>query len=169
MPEQTTLPHPHPIDLDQLGDEPAAEEHPPLEDLRGPAPEPPAEPAVRTLRRSCEDRMLGGVCGGLGRYLGIDPVLFRIAFVLLTIGAGSGLLLYVIAWIVIPAQAEGERLIEAPRRETGDMRLLVGGAMVLIGAGLLAQRVMPWFDERVVWPLVIIAIGALVALKGVRR
>jgi phage shock protein C len=46
-------------------------------------------PATRLLRRSREDRVIAGVCGGLGRYLEVDPVLLRIALVILTAAVGS--------------------------------------------------------------------------------
>jgi phage shock protein C len=54
------------------------------------------------LYRSPTDRMLGGVCGGLGAYLAIDPVLIRLFFVLLTLGGGSGIAVYILMWILIP-------------------------------------------------------------------
>jgi phage shock protein PspC (stress-responsive transcriptional regulator) len=55
----------------------------------------------RRIYRNPDDRMLGGVCGGLGAYLGIDPVIVRILFVLFLI-FGIGFLVYIILWIVIP-------------------------------------------------------------------
>jgi len=57
---------------------------------------------LRTLRRSREDRMIGGVCGGLGRYAGIDPIIFRIVLAALAIFGGVGLLIYALAWLLIP-------------------------------------------------------------------
>jgi phage shock protein C len=59
-----------------------------------------AEP--RRLYRSRTDRQLAGVCGGLGEYLEIDPVLIRLAFVLLFFAGGSSLALYAIMWLVVP-------------------------------------------------------------------
>jgi phage shock protein C len=49
-------------------------------------------PATRLLRRSRDDRVIAGVCGGLGRYLQVDPVLLRIALVILTVSGGLGVL-----------------------------------------------------------------------------
>jgi phage shock protein C len=52
--------------------------------------------------------MIAGVCGGLGRYLGIDPTLIRLAFVLLVLfGVGSGLLAYIIMMLIVPLEPEG--------------------------------------------------------------
>jgi phage shock protein C len=55
------------------------------------------------LRRSTDDKVLGGVCGGFARYLGVDAVVIRLlAVVLAIVGGGAGLIAYLIAWIVIP-------------------------------------------------------------------
>jgi len=58
---------------------------------------------IRHLTRSTTDRKLAGVCGGLGEYFEIDPVVFRLLFVLLALPGGlPGLITYFICWIVIP-------------------------------------------------------------------
>jgi phage shock protein PspC (stress-responsive transcriptional regulator) len=54
------------------------------------------------LYRNPDNKVLGGVCSGLADYWGIDPVLFRLLFVVLFFGFGTGFLLYIIMWIVIP-------------------------------------------------------------------
>jgi len=60
---------------------------------------------TRLLRRSKSDRILGGICGGLGAFFGISPFWFRVAFVIATIPGGlPGILPYLICWIVIPAE-----------------------------------------------------------------
>ncbi len=61
---------------------------------------------IRRLYRSESDRKLGGVAGGLGDYLGIDPTLIRLPFVLGVIFAGTGGLLYLILWLVVPEESE---------------------------------------------------------------
>lgn len=60
--------------------------------------------ADRTLRRSRSNKVLGGVCGGLGDYFNIDPVIVRLLFVAAFIFAGIGPLIYIIMWIVIPQE-----------------------------------------------------------------
>jgi phage shock protein C len=62
--------------------------------------QPPAGPQ---LRRSATDRMLGGVSGGLAEYSGIDPVLWRVGFVGLTLAGGSGILIYLLLWVLLPS------------------------------------------------------------------
>lgn len=58
----------------------------------------------KRLTRSRSNRQLAGVCGGLGQYFGIDPTLLRMAFVLMVIFGGTGLLLYIILALVIPEE-----------------------------------------------------------------
>lgn len=56
----------------------------------------------KKLYRSRSDQMLGGVCGGLGEYLGLDSTLVRLFFVLATLFSGTGGLLYLILWMIVP-------------------------------------------------------------------
>ncbi len=56
----------------------------------------------KKLYRSTKDRMLGGVAGGVAEYFNVDPTLIRLAFVAMVLWGGSGLLLYIIMWIVVP-------------------------------------------------------------------
>lgn len=57
---------------------------------------------AKRLTRSRTDRKIAGVCGGLATYFGIDPIIPRLLLVFLVLGAGMGLLAYLICWIVIP-------------------------------------------------------------------
>ncbi|OFX22760.1 MAG: hypothetical protein A2041_03705 [Bacteroidetes bacterium GWA2_31_9b] len=57
---------------------------------------------TKRLYRDPENRVLGGVCGGLGAYFNNDPLLFRILFIIIFFGLGSGLIIYLILWIAIP-------------------------------------------------------------------
>ncbi|NMC14535.1 MAG: PspC domain-containing protein [Chloroflexi bacterium] len=64
----------------------------------------------RRLYRSRKERMLFGVCGGLGEYFKIDPTLVRLAFVIATLLGGPGLIAYVVLLIVVPE--ENEQVVE---------------------------------------------------------
>jgi phage shock protein C len=124
-------------------------------------------PATRLLRRSRRDRVIAGVCGGLGRYLGIDPVLLRIAFVVLTVTGGAGILLYLLAFVVIPEQQEDEDLGPAPEAR-GDLWMYVGVGLIALGSVMLVDQLLPWFD-RVMAPLVLVAVGIGILYRGMRR
>ncbi|PYV14606.1 MAG: PspC domain-containing protein [Acidobacteria bacterium] len=62
--------------------------------------------AERKLTRSRHDKKIAGVCGGLGEYLAVDPTLVRLIWLIAVIFGGTGLLAYVIAWIVMPQEPE---------------------------------------------------------------
>jgi phage shock protein C len=124
-------------------------------------------PATRLLRRSRDDRVIAGVCGGLGRYLQVDPVLLRIALVILTVSGGLGVLLYIVAVILIPEQQEGEDLGPAPAAR-GDLWMYVGVGLIALGSVLLVDQLVPWFD-RIVGPLVLVAIGIGIVFRGSGR
>lgn len=64
-----------------------------------------APPQRRSLQRSRSDRMIGGVCGGIAHYFGVDSVLVRLIFVVVAFAVGSGLLLYLVLWVVMPLEA----------------------------------------------------------------
>ncbi|MBI5258775.1 MAG: PspC domain-containing protein [Burkholderiales bacterium] len=70
--------------------------------LNGTAGTGPA--AINTLRRSVADRWLGGVCGGLADYTGVAAWVWRLAFALMVMCAGTGVLAYVLLWIFVPEQ-----------------------------------------------------------------
>lgn len=61
---------------------------------------------MKKLHRSEKDRVITGICGGIGEYLNIDPTIIRILFVILSLNGGSGLLLYIILLIIIPEEAD---------------------------------------------------------------
>jgi len=57
---------------------------------------------MKRLYRSKKDKIIGGVCGGIGKYFNIDPVLIRILWLFFIFVGGAGILAYIIAWVVIP-------------------------------------------------------------------
>ena len=62
---------------------------------------------MKRLFRSEKDKMLGGVCGGLGVYFNIDPTLVRLGWVILTfVSCGFGLLAYIVAAIIVPTESQ---------------------------------------------------------------
>lgn len=94
------------------------------------APQPPdARPPVR---RSKGDKVVAGVCGGLGRYFDLDPVVFRIVIGVLTFTGGVGLIFYGFAWLLLPQ--EGEEDSEAKRLLTGRVE---GSTLAAVFAALV--------------------------------
>lgn len=73
--------------------------------ILSPSPDPSAAPlrAINTLRRDRDDRWLGGVCGGIARITGVASWLWRLGFALLALCAGTGLMVYLLLWILVPS------------------------------------------------------------------
>ena len=118
----------------------------------------PAAHPPPPLRRDPAGGLLGGVCAGLARRLGADPLLVRVAFVAAALAGGLGVALYALGWVAMPVE---ERDVATPRLRSGR-----GSAEVAIGVGLLLLSVLLgfrelglWFSDALVWPLVLVAAG----------
>jgi phage shock protein PspC (stress-responsive transcriptional regulator) len=102
------------------------------EQTSGPEPQPPPQP--RRLLRSTDDRVLGGVAGGLGAYFDVDPVFFRIGFVALTFLGGLGLFLYLAALLFVPSEAAGGA--QPPTRSRA-LTIAAAALLVVLGGAIL--------------------------------
>ena len=96
-----------------------------------PQPPDPGPPAPRRFLRSSTDRMIGGVCGGLGRYFGIDSTLVRIAFVALALLGGTGLVIYAAALLLVPDDGQ----TPPSPTSTRDRAIIAAAAIALTIAG----------------------------------
>jgi phage shock protein PspC (stress-responsive transcriptional regulator) len=101
---------------------------------------PPADPppVPRRLTRSSSDKVLAGVAGGLGRYFDIDPIIFRIGFVVLVFAGGAGVLAYLAAWVLVPDDPiPGQAPVDRSRAATIAGAAVLGlAAIVLLGHGV---------------------------------
>lgn len=120
----------------------------------------------RVLRRSRDKKVLAGVCGGLARYFDVEPLVVRIVFVALGLVGAFGVVAYVLAWIVIPEAGPGDR-VESSGAKDASTAVVLGTALIVIGAFLLVDRLVPNLD-RYFWPAALIAIGAVILLAGRR-
>ena len=75
---------------------------------------PSTSNTIRRISRSRDERMLAGVCGGIARHFGIDPVLVRIATVVLATMGGAGIVAYAAAWLLVP----NDEAADAPQADT---------------------------------------------------
>lgn len=121
---------------------------------------------VKRLMRSSRDKMVFGVCGGLGEYFSLDPVIFRAIFVALALLQGTGLILYIILALVMPetkeaVTADAAPLIKAEPKPTAGLLLIVLGALLLLG------NLLPQFSLRDWWPLLVIVLGVAMLMKGI--
>ncbi|HEY5978258.1 MAG TPA: PspC domain-containing protein [Microlunatus sp.] len=124
-------------------------------------------PMVRKLTRSREDRMLAGVCGGLGRYLGVDPTIVRIVAVAFIL-SGVGLLAYVIAWVLIPESPPDAPEPAAPEQDQRTTAVVIGAALIAIGSLLVVRQTLPWFEHGAFWPLLMLGAGIAVLITARR-
>ena len=107
------------------------------------------------LRRSTTDRKLAGVAGGLGRHFDIDPTVLRVAFVVLALFGGAGVLLYGVCWLIVPEEGSERAVI---RTSPSTRVALLAVAAVLAAAALVSHSFGHWWFP---WPLAVIAVVVL--------
>ena len=119
--------------------------------------------AVRRLERSSSDKMLAGVCGGLGRYFDLNPAVFRVGFVVLTLLGGAGVLVYLAAAFVMPGEGKERSLAEQVLAERKERPWpLIGLAIVGVAMVVLLSRAALWPAAGAGWIFVlIVGLGVL--------
>ena len=144
---------------------------------------------AKRLYRSRTDSVIAGVAGGIGEYLDIDPVLIRIAFVVATFAGGVGIIMYIIAWVIMPeargsqtqvppvgepsassAEQSGEATTttEAEPAQRGRGGVIGGTVLIALGLLFLADNFFPRFDVFDYWPLIFVALGAAMLYRATR-
>jgi len=151
----------------------------------------------RRLTRDTQHAVLGGVAAGFGRYLDVDPVLARLAFVLLAFVHGLGILFYLACWLLMPrADAVAAAAPASPTAGTGFETLreagsqfaagvrqgvpdpaaaqLAIGSVLIVAGGLLLLHNLGWLHWpywmrfETLWPLLLVALGVGLVLKSRR-
>ncbi|NIA25588.1 MAG: PspC domain-containing protein [Gammaproteobacteria bacterium] len=128
------------------------------------SPTPTSTPKV--LRRSASDKVIAGVAGGLGRYLGIDSVIIRIILLILLVAGGSGFLIYLIGWIAIPMEKPGDNVGPATG-QASSATVLIGSTLIIIGGFMILNRIVPSISKFIL-PVIVIIIGLAVIVGGRR-
>lgn len=144
------------------------------------ATQPP--PATgRPLRRRATDRVIGGVAAGIADYLNVDPLLIRALFVGLMIFGGTGLVLYVGAWLLIPVEARDDSIVDSTFRHLGvgpgrliTIILIIVAVLYVIvpGRGVAEGSIGLgdfYLDARVLLILVIVLLGIMLLRRGGSR
>jgi len=138
----------------------------------------------KKFERSIDKKIIFGVCGGLGKYFSIDPIIFRFAFVALLLAGGSSLIIYFILLIIMPKEP---RFVVATVQENAnsfetfqqdDLKtdttsasseknsLLFGLSLISIGVMLLLNNLVPYFKIGKLWPAILVIIGLGLLFKG---
>lgn len=140
----------------------------------------------KKLYRSRTERMIFGLCGGIGHYFNVDPTLIRILFVLLAMPGGAGVLVYLVASFVVPLEP-GEAV--DPKDEVKEFahkmkdgmngakeeikkhghaggRTFFGAIVIAIGFFLLAREIFPFYHFGMfLWPVLLILFGVYLLVK----
>ncbi|MCF6459792.1 PspC domain-containing protein [Clostridium sp. Cult3] len=125
----------------------------------------------KKLKRSSNDRIIAGVCGGVGEYFNIDPVVVRIVWVLLSfMPGGPGFLAYLICALIIPEDdgviyQNGNNSIN-----TSNTPLFIGLALIIVGGVMLAKVIWPQFAFKFMnigkyWPILLIVFGIYIIVN----
>jgi phage shock protein PspC (stress-responsive transcriptional regulator) len=140
----------------------------------------------KRLYRSCEDRLIAGVCGGLSEYFEIDASIIRLIFSLTFFAGGAGLLIYLVAWIIIPSnpncggsqtgaeeiKEKAEDFAEEIKKHVGGKKKLsgtnaiVGAVITLIGVAFLLENLFGLHFWQNIWPIIIIVIGLIIVIRS---
>ncbi len=130
------------------------------------------------LYRSREHRMIAGVAGGIAEYFEIDVTIVRLLWILGVLVGGGGVLVYIIAWIIIPEKEEGttvsedeegeKKLAEKPSNGSASLQKRRNAGLLLIGVGLffLLRRFVPWQFSRYLVPLLLVGLGLYLLLEA---
>lgn len=127
----------------------------------------------KKLQRDINHKVIGGVCAGLANYFDVDATLLRLLFAFLILFACTGLWLYIILWIVIPAGIDSQPTAEtvdtlmenAPQNPQANKGSFIVG-LILIGLGALGliHRFVPAFNWQMVWPIILIVLGLVLLI-----
>ena len=137
------------------------------------------------LYRSISDRMIGGVCGGLGVFLNIDPIFIRLLFVLLLFGSDFGFIFYLLLWILVPEEGQsfgfkdesfstkirsmGEDVQGAVTQPHPQSGLILGIGLIVIGGLMFVDRLnihwLDWFDFDILWPILLVVGGIILLFR----
>jgi phage shock protein PspC (stress-responsive transcriptional regulator) len=120
-------------------------------------------PETRRLTRPHDGRWVGGVAAGLGEYFDLNPAIYRIAFVALALAGGTGILLYIAAWLVMPDQGKEDSIAATALKQSRDKPSRAVGLALIAFVGVLAlssTRLSPYPGN--LWLAAALGIGALV-------
>jgi phage shock protein PspC (stress-responsive transcriptional regulator) len=112
------------------------------------------------LRRDADRKVVAGVCAGAARWLGIDPLIVRIAIIIATVASGVGLPIYIAGWLLLPPADGGPAIAARLRARPGAWQIAAGVGCLTLGGLLTIRELGLWWSDAIVWPFVLAAAGA---------
>jgi phage shock protein PspC (stress-responsive transcriptional regulator) len=112
------------------------------------------------LRRDMDRKVLAGVCAGVARWLGIEPLILRIVFIVATIASGVGLPIYIAGALLLPTSNGDPPAAQRLRASPGAWQISLGVGCLTLGGLLTVRELGLWWSDAVVWPFVLAASGA---------
>jgi len=109
------------------------------------------------LERSVDDRLIAGVCGGIAEHFAIDATIVRIAAVVLTVFGGAGILLYIVAWAMLPEVGQRRSYADSWMRHPG-WQPWIGVGLIIVAFSIISDHL--WHIGDVGFPVFLIGIGA---------
>lgn len=135
----------------------------------------------RKLYKSADEKVLAGVCGGIGEYFSVDPVVIRLLVVVFTIMGGAGLIAYIIAAIIIPEKNLNRPSVsdsytydnqESNSKDNGTVASKSGGGMltlgiilVVLGGYVILKTFVPWIPRDLIFAVILIGLGLFFIAK----
>ncbi len=118
------------------------------------------------IRRRADERLLGGIAGGLSARTGLDPTVVRIGLVLFGLASGVGIAAYVVAWLLVPVEGETTSIGTRSLSDARGLALAVALAPGLVITLLLASAFQAGFLSSLAWPLFISAAGLVLIWRN---
>jgi phage shock protein C len=125
----------------------------------------------RRLYRSRTNRVIGGVCGGLGEYLGVDPVVVRLIWAIAFFLGGVGFIAYIICLVVIPQTPAGLTQVPVTYTSPATLGIIIGAVIIIAGGLLLLGNIFQWSWHWGWWlwsillPLALIGLGVFLIIR----
>lgn len=129
----------------------------------------------KKLKRSRSDRVIAGVCGGIGEYFNIDPVVIRIIWVLLSfMPGGPGFLAYLVCALIIPEDDGVIYQDEDSGMNTSNTAIFIGIALIVVGGIMLTKIIWPQFAFKIMsigkyWPILFIVFGIYIIVNQTNK
>lgn len=126
---------------------------------------------MKKLYRSNEDKIIWGVCGGLGEYFQIDSVIIRILFILMLFAGGTGFFLYIILAIMMPSASKKTDVVEDRKEDNSKFRAFLGILLALIGLNIMLSsifnfNIFSFINWKIILSLFLILIGLKIIFEN---